>query len=163
MSLDRYRFNDNIRTELAFNRFDNFKYKDTEIDNVGDHYYRQKVNATAVFANVYYDVRKFEKFAPYANIGIGYSKNQAGSMNLHSVLTGITVDTTVYQSKSKKQFAWNIGAGISYEMNKKFTLDLINYKYYNLGKFSTKLDEVGDSLKDKLKIHSITTGIKINF
>jgi opacity protein-like surface antigen len=157
------RFNDNIRIELASNMFNNFEYKDVEIDNVADHYYRQKVNATAAFANVYYDVRKFEKFVPYANIGVGYSRNKARNMELHFVQANKTADATVYQGKSKDRFAWNVGAGISYEVNKRFVLDLISYKYYELGKFSTKRDEVGDVLKDKLKIHSITTGIKINF
>ena len=160
-----YRFDNNVRTELAFNRFDDFKYTDTDTDtgNMGDHYYRQKINSTAVFANIYYDVRKFEQVIPYANIGIGYSKNKAGNMNVRVVRPEGTQDTNVYQGKSKSQFAWNVGAGISYEVSKKFTLDLISYKYYNLGKFSTKQDGVGDSIKDKLKIHSITAGFKINF
>ena len=162
-----YQFNDNIRAELAVNNFNNFKYKnynqlDDEDGNHQDNYFYQKISSNSLFANFYYDVNKFEKFKPYLSIGVGVSQNKSGNFNRKAIDNGEIEDNhTLYQKSSKKQFAWNVGAGISYEVNNKVTLDLVNYKYYDLGKTSTKPDEVGDSMKSKLKVHSITTGIRI--
>lgn len=170
-----YRFNKDIRAELAFNRFHEFKYenilKGTNV-NTGAHvmneYYTQEVSANAVFANFYFDINSSRKFIPYVNAGLGISINKAGDFMLE-VRDGIDDSgkpfeippNTIGKGNTKSRFAWNVGAGLSYKINRKVTLDLINYKYYQLGKISAGPDVGGDYVETKLKIHSVSAGIKI--
>ena len=170
-----YKFNKNIRAELAFNRFHKFKYenaaetvnKDTGA-HVVDEYYTQEVSANAVFANFYFDINSSRKFIPYVNAGLGISRNKAGDFMVEEK-NGIDDKgkpfeiplTVVGEGNTKSRFAWNVGAGLSYKINRKVTLDLINYKYYQLGKISAGPDAGGDYTETKLKVHSVSTGIKI--
>ena len=170
-----YRFNKNIRAELAFNRFHEFKYENTieEVNtdtgaHISDHYYTQKVSANAIFTNFYFDINRFGNFRPYVNVGLGISRNKAGNLMMEGK-NGIDDDDNFFeiplnvhsQGSAKNRLAWNAGAGLSYKINRKVTLDLINYKYYRLGKISAGPDGGGDYVEIKLKVHSVSTGIKI--
>ena len=170
-----YKLNDNIRTELALNHFNKFEYKNTirSYDNatkalVSEDYYNQIISANAIFANLYFDTSKFGEFKPYVNIGLGVSRNKAGDLEVKEEGkdangNSFKIEDVHASGTAKSKFAWNVGAGLSYEVNKKLTLDLISYKYYDLGKISTGPDSDGDYLKVRLKIHGINTGIRLKF
>lgn len=163
-----YRFNDNLRTEFAYNHFHNLKYRNynqyDDVSAVVDYYYKQKIYIDTLFTNFYFDINKFEKFTPYISMGIGVSRNKTGDFNIISIVkNGDSKETVFSKKKSKNKIAFNVGAGVSYELNKNITLDLINYKYYELGKMSTAKDEEGEAFENRLKMHSITTGIRIKF
>ncbi len=164
-----YKFNDNIRAELALNRFHKFKFKPylsaTDKDNKTAHFYfDQKISASALFANLYFDVNTFEKFTPYISLGIGYSRNKSGDLNLTTKQDGEGDERGITnKSDSYNKFAYNVGAGIAYKLNDKVFLEVVNYKYYNLGKVITKPDDDNDRMIAKLSVHSINTGIRFQF
>ena len=162
-----YKFNDNIRGELAFNRFHKFEYKNAnsydDKNNKVYNDYTQKISANTLFANIYYDINKFKQFTPYVNIGLGVSRNQVGDFEaLAQVKGGKKSEETYFDAKFHTTIAWNIGAGLSYKASNKVTLDLISYKYYNLGVVATKEDAKERRFKSKLRVHSINAGIRIN-
>lgn len=155
-----------LRAEVAVNHFHIPEYKATVLHHgdVGEpDIVKQKLKSNAIFGNVYIDSINLHSFIPYIGAGIGVSRNAAGNVALtQRDDTGIA---TVVINKGKKQsrFAWNIGAGLSYQINSRFTLDLINYKFYHLGKFSTHPNTNGERETNQFKMHSITTGIQASF
>ena len=154
-----YKVADHVRAELAINRFQNFKYQVTDKLNA-ESTFSQKISSTSAFINGYYDIKEMNGFMPYITAGVGFSKNNASSF-----LVKIVNEDPVIHAKEKTQteFGWNAGVGIAYNLNERITLDLLNYKYYDLGKVSTDTDDVGDAYEGKLKVHSINTGIRIKF
>ena len=116
-----YKFNDNIRAELAFNRFHKFKYEDNIKYNDNEnphifHYRNQKISSNALFANFYFDINKFKKFAPYVNVGLGVSRNKAGDFSNTVVQEHNVKDEVWLEKKSQNKFAWNVGAGVGYNI-----------------------------------------------
>jgi opacity protein-like surface antigen len=166
-----YKINDIARVEMAFNRFDKFDYNNKRYLNktngelVLEETYSQKNTANAIFANLYFDNSEFGAFKPYMNIGVGVSINKSGDLNLKTeIKEGHSIEHSIHANgATKNEFAWNVGAGLSYDVSKKLSLDLISYKYYGLGKIYTKLDDGGESAKAKLNMHSINAGIRVRF
>lgn len=74
-----------------------------------------------LFFNMFYDFKNKSKFTPYVGIGIGIGFNTA---TLNSAV--------LYLKETSTSFAWNIGAGISFEMTDRLALDL-NYRYAEVG------------------------------
>jgi opacity protein-like surface antigen len=153
-----YKVADHVRAELAINRFQNFKYQATDKQDT-DMTYSQKISSTSAFINGYYDIKEMNGFMPYITAGVGFSKNKAGDFSVNSPSN----EPTVFNGKAQTEFGWNAGVGIAYNLNERITLDLLNYKYYDLGKVSTDKDDEGDVYGGKLKVHSINTGIRIKF
>lgn len=170
-----YKFHSNIRAELAFNRFHKFKYqyddKGVDIDTgmpVSTELYTQKISSDAMFINFYFDTNGYRDLKSYANVGLGVSRNKAGNINIKE--EGIdnqekpyVIDDIHAEGSTKSRFAWNIGAGVAYDINKSIILDLISYKYYRLGRIVIGPDMGGDYVKTKLNIHNISTGIRVKF
>jgi len=76
---------------------------------------------TTLFFNMFYDFKNKSKFTPYIGIGIGLGFN---TMTLNSAV--------LYLKETSVSFAWNIGAGISFEMTDRLALDF-NYRYAEVG------------------------------
>ena len=101
-----------------------FKIRDTY-----NHKFATELSVYSAMLNVYYDIDTGTKFTPYVGGGIGmaYLKNKtkvtgsttAGALNLGS-------------SESENNFAWNIGAGVSYALNDKVSIDA-GYRYSDYG------------------------------
>jgi len=72
-------------------------------------------------------------------------------------------DDIYAKGTNKKQFAWQLGTGVNYTVNDKIDLNLVSYRYGNLGKTVTKADSKNPVLKAKLAVHSISTGITFKF
>lgn len=157
-----YKLDENLRAELKYTHFGSSKYQgvDTEgLDDVAKH----KVKSKALFANLYYDFDSFGgDLVPYVTAGIGYAKNKAGTASVYDSDGDITAQS--YEGDSKKSLAWNAGVGLSYKVNDQFTFDALQYNYVNLGKYTTKrYDADNGPLKGNIKVHTITTGIRISF
>lgn len=169
-----YGMTDDIRVELGYNRFNDIKYKsdagsDINDDGVSDitystHYITQKQKAETIFGTIFYDINKFDKIKPFLSIGAGISLNKSGDMNSVSreyrnmEKISDSVEKNFF-SKTTSNMSWKLGAGINYEICKKFDLNLINYQYNNLGKMITKADGEGKAISNKLQVHSISTSI----
>ena len=154
-----YKITDHVRAELAINRFQNFKYQAADKLNT-DTTYSQKISSTSAFINGYYDIKEMNGFMPYITAGVGFSKNKAGDFSTNVKNVTPEIDP---KGKTQTEFGWNAGVGIAYNLNERITLDLLNYKYYDLGKVSTENDVAGEASVGKLKVHSINTGIRIKF
>ena len=122
--------------------------------------YSQKISSTSAFINGYYDIKEMNGFMPYITAGVGFSKNKAGDFSTNVKNKAPVIDP---KGKAQTEFGWNAGVGIAYNLNERITLDLLNYKYYDLGKVSTDKDDGGEASVGKLKVHSINTGIRIKF
>ena len=173
-----YGVTDNIRAELSYNGFHGMKYKSVKPDGVSDegHVKTQNLsteqNANAVFLSTFYDIKvnKLKNITPYVGAGIGLSRNKSGNMdfvekvfNANNEMVETSEIVTENASKKTNSFAWHICTGVNYVVNDKIDLNLVNYKYANLGKAKTMQDENGDILTNKLRVHSINTGITFKF
>lgn len=167
-----YGVSDNIRAELSYNGFYGMKYehlyKDSE-DLKGEinATYTQKVTANALFVSAYYDINKFGQIKPYVGAGIGIANVKSGDM-----FEAISREPNQVnqEGKSKFQFACRLGTGVNYIVNDKIDLNLVNYRYSNLGKAHLKeyIDDkdAGANIvaaKTKLAVHSVSTGITFKF
>jgi opacity protein-like surface antigen len=163
-----YQFNDNIRAELSYTGFYGLKYKG-EKDQGGDfidpeiYTYTQKTSLDSLFINTYFDINKFGNIKPYITAGIGVARVKVGTIIAASNRSN---DIAPYaDGRNNDQFAWNLGAGINYEINDHIEFNVINYKYNNFGKIKTKEGNANDepALTTKLAIHSVNTGIIFKF
>jgi opacity protein-like surface antigen len=164
-----YGVTDNIRAELSYNGFYGMKYKYTQTDEyeeqeIVQYNYNQKVSANALFISAYYDINKFDKIKPYVAAGVGVANVKSGNINILAKQEDKEDINDVYaEGINKKQFAWQLGTGVNYVVNDKIDLNLVNYRYSNLGKAVTKADGEDPELKTKLAVHSISTGITFKF
>ena len=171
-----YGVTDNIRAELSYNGFYGMKYKSvqnkkTEVNGVNQDIWSTKQSANAAFVSAFYDIKfnKLKNITPFIGAGIGISQNKSGDMNIKTQKfdkDGKLIDgpETVLASSSKKviNFAWHVNTGVNYTVNDKIDLNLVNYKYANLGKAKTLENENG-ILTNKLRVHSVSTGITFKF
>lgn len=174
-----YGVSDNIRAELSCNGFYGMQYKfkkflDTVDDNGEDtktHVdLKEKNTVYAMFASAYYDVNHFGQIKPYVGAGVGVAHVQSKENNLQEVymvqggeeaLTK-TAEDTFKGSVSKTQFAWQVGAGVNYALNNKVELNLVNYRYTDLGKSAVMEGSIHDN-SIKIRVHSISAGLTYKF
>ena len=174
-----YGVTDNIRAELSYNGFYDMKYKfkkflDTEDENGEDtktHVdLKEKNTIHAMFASAYYDVNHFGQIKPYVGAGVGVAHVQSKENNLQEfykaqegkqALTK-TGEGTFEGSASKTQFAWQVGAGVNYALSNKVELNLVNYRYTDLGKSVVMEGSIHDN-PTKIRVHSISAGLTYKF
>lgn len=162
-----YKFNPNVRSEIAFYHSRSFHYhnpaKQQEPKNV-DHLADQKSRVNALFLNFYLESNEIENFTPYIGLGIGVSRNKAGTLyDIMKQQNKPDIRAVANEGDTKNNFAFNLGGGLTYKLSPKLDWELISYKYYDLGLLSTKADSVGDKMKTGLRVHTLSTGIKIKF
>ncbi|EDV18602.1 hypothetical protein TRIADDRAFT_62899, partial [Trichoplax adhaerens] len=161
-----YKMNENFRFGLGIGMLNNVKPKDVPAGTTAP-------KASSLFGevNAYYDIGEFNGFTPYLTAGVGVSRNKlknnvssssgGGTATLSSTTpagkkTGAGKIVTVgSDSKTKTNFAWNVGLGAMYNIDPEFAVDL-TYRYRDLGKVMK-----GDN--DKLKSHNVTVGLVYKF
>ncbi len=104
----------------------------------------------SLMANVYFDYLTCTPWTPYVGAGIGYAWLKPVAHNED----GKALD------KSQYNFAWQVMAGVAYDINSNWTADL-GYKYADLGRVRKNFD-FGVS-KMTLRDHEIVLGIRYNF
>lgn len=126
-----------LRTELEYNKNGNSTKSYGVIDF--------EVETQSVMLNTYYHLPTGSALTPYIGGGIGVShiKGTAELMGLSG-------------SIKKTNFAWQAGAGISYDLTKNFALDL-GYRYMDYGDFEK------DGVSLDTTAHEFYTGIRISF
>lgn len=80
-----------------------------------------KVESQSYMLNGYYDIDTQTKFSPYIMAGVGFADIKGKADTLGSI--------------SDTNFAWQAGAGISYEVNQAISLDA-GYRYVDSGDFT---------------------------
>lgn len=113
-----------VRTELELNIHEDAEKKYTED---GDSW-KNSLENNSIMLNAYYDIDTGTKFTPYVGAGIGMAR-----------LKGKVTDTDESISKSKTNFAWQVGAGVSYAMTDNLSLDA-GYRYMDSGDVTIKED-----------------------
>ncbi len=126
-----------LRTELEYNKNGNSTKSYSLIDF--------EVETQSVMLNTYYHLPTGTSLTPYigGGIGVAHVKGTAEIMGLSG-------------SIKKTNFAWQAGAGLSYDLTKNFALDL-GYRYMDYGNFE-KEDVSLDTTA-----HEFYTGIRVSF
>ena len=93
-------------------------------------------NSSTLFANLYYDFRNDSAFVPYIGAGIGMSFNYLG-FDLHRGGSAVSRD------ESTTNFAWNLGAGVAFNINEHFAIDA-GYRFVSLGYNDVSVTSAGN-------------------
>lgn len=120
-----------------------FKVKDTYT-----HKFATELSVYSAMLNVYYDIDMGTKFTPYVGGGIGLAhlKNKTkvtGSTPAGALNSG--------SSESENNFAWNIGAGVSYAVNSNVSIDA-GYRYTDYGNVKEIVSQTVPGLGSPLNV-----------
>lgn len=125
--------------------------------------FTNKVKSQFVMTNVYYDFVNDTDFTPYFSAGIGYAKLKSEN--------GISVrGVTEKFSESSNNFAWSLGAGVSYDITDNFVLDA-GYRYIDYGKVKSSkefsipgqtFNHVGN-MSAKMTSNELNVGLRYTF
>jgi opacity protein-like surface antigen len=99
-------------------------------------YARQRLDGQTLFANVYWDFRNSSPITPYLNVGIGAAFLKLKVDYWHDDVVPIGQLYTGGKRRSETNFAWNLGAGVGWQISKQLTLDA-GYRYVDLGNISS--------------------------
>ncbi len=102
------------------------------------------------FLNAFWDITNYNGFTPYIGGGVGFA---------HHRLTGMTLPVGSTDG-SRTAFAYNIGAGISYDITDNLMLD-VAYRYVDLGYARSK--GATPMTVDNLNSHEIKVGMRYHF
>lgn len=144
----------NIRTELEFGFGESSDYNTTNTHaSANGAKLDIHANALTVMANAYYDFDTGTKFSPYLGFGLGY--------------THVSVDTTPEDGIDTAKinhdgFVWNLGAGVSYNIDENWAVDL-GYRWINFGNFSGKTKVNQHELAGRLYEHEVLLGARYRF
>lgn len=111
--------------------------------------FKTKLESQAYLINAYYDIYTNTNFVPYIGAGLGAARLKASLEN---------------ENISDTSFAWQIGAGVAYQINPNIAVDL-GYRYIDFGDISETDVEDGFPEKDKIesKAHEIMLGLRYTF
>jgi len=123
-----------------------------------------KASGPAVFLNAYVDVVDMGPAKLYVGGGLGMSyiklEGEAKKDNSNSKKEKDT--TTMYEAKAK--FAWNVGAGLAFEVSEGIAID-VGYSFVDLGKpgdkkSDDKKDTAAEWKGNRITCHNITVGAR---
>ena len=98
--------------------------------------YRWNVSANVFSLYSKFDIMQYQRFLPYVDIGLGFAINHASNYS-ETALPNVTPRISpAYASSSKTQFAYNVGAGLDFQLNAQWLLSL-GYDFQAIGKLSS--------------------------
>lgn len=129
--------------ELGYqkNDIDQCTYAGRELSVSGD------VAGKSFLINGYYDFINKTDFTPYVTAGIGIARLELNDLTIAGRKIGSANDTV---------FAYQVGAGVGYAVNKKYTIDL---KY----RFCSTTEPEFNGVKSDFGSHNIYLGLRYNF
>lgn len=129
---------------------------------------QQKLQVQTLFMNAYYDFHNSTSFTPYVGAGIGMAfLNTKANIGGWDDTSGDGMSGST-GSKTVTNFAWNVGAGVGYEINENFTVDL-GYRFAGLGEAKTKWvkDDAGynwaRAKTEDIYMHQVMLGLRVTF
>lgn len=159
-----YKFSNALRSDVSL-QYGSANYKGSYSDDDDKINLKQKIKTLAMLVNCYYDINFNSMIVPYVTVGAGVARNDAS--DLKSSVAGYT-----RSGNSRMNFAWNVGAGLKFDITKNYAIDL-GYRYLDFGKVSTsKLKGVAARFADprdknggnaKLRAHQATLGLIYTF
>lgn len=98
--------------------------------------YNWKLSSNVFLASAKLNFFQSAGFLPYVQAGAGIAANRTGTYN-ETPLPGVTPRISpAFASKTKTEFAYNVGAGLDYIIRPRFILSA-GYEYKNLGRFNS--------------------------
>ena len=115
------------------------------------------VAATYLLGNVWVDMKSNSAFTPYAGGGVGLA-----FVNTTGVRWGNS-STWGYVDASQTRLAWQLGAGVKYDISEQLTLD-VGYRFKNVdGLQFVNGNGRGNFVSGRLSSHNIEVGLTYNF
>ena len=150
-----------VRTELEYGVIDDTHNSGTYSHNIGGFSiptgYNIESKIQTIMLNVYYDLDTGTRFTPYVNAGVGYAniREKAGVSNQYASETA---------KDHEDNFAWNVGAGVSYAINYNVSAEL-GYRYTDYGsvKYSDVQGGYASSAERDYDSHEIMLGLRYTF
>lgn len=139
-----------IRTELELNLHQDAK--DTFVNEANENT-KLKAENNSVFINAYYDIDTGTKFTPYVGGGIGIARTKAKL---------VLPETGDSASESSNEFAWQLGAGVSYAATDKLAVDL-GYRYADYGSLTVYKGTSGFTNKVEPTSNEFYLGVRYAF
>ena len=123
------------------------------------------VRSNVVLATMRMTLAQDAKVMPYIKLGLGASRNKADNYTETNLVYGRT-----YPGKTKTNFAWQLGVGLSVPMSDMFDVEMA-YAFMDRGEIRTQgsfnsyyASGVPSTAKTaKLRDHAITLGLKFKF
>jgi opacity protein-like surface antigen len=118
----------------------------------------------------FYDISAGTAFKPYVKAGLGVARNRYSARLGGTGAAGFDAfDGTTdgfydaYDDQESTEFTWNVGAGVSYAINKQISL-VGEYQYVSFGDASTGQDSFTDGFRvEDAAAHEVQLGLKYNF
>lgn len=147
-----------VRLELEWGLRGKTKYDEVVDRWVGGKTTLQsKTSVTSIFANMFYDFHNQGDFTPYIGAGLGTARTRVENKWRESGTFG---QYSQNKSKSNWDFAWNVGAGVSYKLIDEIAVDM-GYRYADFG----TLDDLPDM--ENVDIdgsgHEVMLGLRLTF
>lgn len=119
-----------------------------------------KVGLQTVLTNIWYDIPTGTAFTPYLGGGVGWAF--LNYKNTRAMTTGGETEGFT-DEKDATNFAWSIGAGVSYALSSHFTLD-VGYRYVDAG--DVKVSAAGGEplhAEASVASHDVMVGLRYSF
>ena len=168
----KYAYDLPLRAELSYTmRGNSDKKYNNGYDDVlweGDHLQttdRHKVRMNTLMVNAYYDIETNHSITPFIGAGLGLAFTKLDqSYSAHYVDEDFEASGSVGMSDTKTKFAWNVAAGVTYNIDENLDIDF-TARYVNAGKTSVKRNIQGINVKGEAKLSSIDflAGIRYTF
>lgn len=132
-------------------------------DDMGSVYGSTKYDIEALFVNTYLDYHNKSDFTPYVGFGLGVAFIETNANFGISAL-----GENLYDSSAKHRqtnFAYNVGLGVDYEINKNLALDL-GYRFVDFGDVETGdngFDEISVNGESHVVAHETMMGLRYTF
>jgi len=156
-----------VRAEIEYAAFSEAEAKRSFTTNDEHETLKQKLNIQTLFLNAYWDINTGTQFTPYigAGIGMGFIGTK-GSERGYDVNDPDDSWGGSTGSKTVTNFAWNVGAGLGYDITDNWSLD-VGYRFVGLGSVKTKSFRDGDDKiygkTDNLYQHQFAVGVRYTF
>lgn len=168
-----YMFNKNLRVEGRFS-YRNYGIDDTQFGTGardGEEYTLDGENEImTITLNGFYDFSNKSSFTPYVKAGLGVAFNKySARLGGAGVAAFDPFDGKVdgfydnYSDGDSAELAWNLGAGVSYELSKRFSI-YGEYQYASFGSVSSGQDSFTDGFQvDGSSASEFVLGTRISF
>ena len=110
-------------------------------------------NTSTLFLNLYYDIQTGTPFVPYIGAGAGLAFNYV-EYTVHGGGDGVSA------SDNFTNFAWNVGAGVAYNFNENFAVDL-GYRFMMMG--YNEVSIVGSNISNQPYNNEFMLGLRFTF
>ena len=177
-----YRISPMFRADVSLSLRSGLDLSDSEGDpatgTAGRNDTTAKIRSRAVFLTGYVDAgsllpAQYSWINPYVGAGVGYAVNRLSSLTNTSTVTGLGTDTTTSApSGTGRGLAWQIAAGLGFEVSRSLALD-VGYRYVDLGRLKvdrgiydypgTVGEVASNGLKGDLTTHEVVVGLRYSF